>query len=112
MSTDDELPELPTTCPYALTTVRAHLTHDGGVAFDATLLLDGKPFALVSQDGRGGCDLLRPLAPGDRARIDAYRAYAHELLEPEGVVYEPEDLLTAMLLERWECQAAAYQHLG
>lgn len=104
--TDDAYDDLtiPADCPYALTQVRAHLTYDGGVAFDAVLTLDGAPFAAVSQEGRGGCDLLRPLHPGDRQRIDAYRDWAAELLEPQGVVWEPEDLLTALLLEQWERQ--------
>lgn len=104
---DDGL-TFPTTCPYALTDVRAHLTVDGGMAFDATLTLDGTPFATVAQDGRGGCDLLRPTKPGNRDLIDAYRTYARDLLEPQGVVYEPEDLMTAELLDRWARQPRTY----
>ncbi|MBT0995464.1 hypothetical protein KIN34_14350 [Cellulomonas sp. DKR-3] len=92
---------LPRSCPYALTGVAAHPTHDGGLALDATLTHDGVPFATVSNDGRGGADLLRPLAPGDQRRIDTYRAYADEVLGPQGVVYEPEDELTSLLLEAW-----------
>ncbi|WP_029291289.1 hypothetical protein [Cellulomonas sp. HZM] len=100
---DDQYDDLsvPTTCPYTLTRVRAHVTHDGGLAFDATLTLDGVPFATVVQDGRGGADLLRPVRTGDRQRIDEYRAYARTVLEPQGVIYESEDALTSELLEHW-----------
>ena len=92
---------LPPTCPYAFPAVRAHPTHDGGLAMDATLLHDGAPFATVSNAGRGGSDLLRPLAPDAWAAIDAYRAYAAKSLWPQGVVYEPEDVCTSLLLEAW-----------
>ena len=98
--TDDLL--LPPNCPYALTSVKAFLTNDvHGLVFEAVLLHDGSPFATVSNDGRGGCDLLRPLTPSDRQRVDAYRSYADEQLGPQGVVWEAEDTLTSLLLERW-----------
>ncbi len=80
------------------------MTNAGGLALDATLTVDGTPFATVSNTGEGGCDVVRPLAPGDRELIDAYRTYARDLLEPQGVVWEPEDLLIALLLENWERQ--------
>ena len=100
--TDDLSLTLPAAGPYALTSVKGYLTHDGSaLVSEAVLLRAGVPFAVVAQEGRGGCDLIRPMHPGGWADIDDYIRYARDVLTPQGVTFEPEDHLTSLLLERW-----------
>jgi hypothetical protein len=63
-------------------------------AFNATVLLDGKPAFFAENSGRGGCNLYRPIAPDSHAKIDAFTADAKTWAKENGDdnPFEPDGL--------------------
>ena len=55
---------------YAITGYRGHVA-DGAVMFDATITLDGKVIASVSQSGDGGCHLTQFTGRSERLAYEA-----------------------------------------
>lgn len=48
------------------------------LCFEASLYIDGKRVAIVSDDGRGGCCEIRPLTKQDVAKIDRARQWVKD----------------------------------
>jgi hypothetical protein len=73
-------------------------------AFTATLYIDGKRTATISNNGHGGSNNIYPDKPGDRAVIQAFRDWAEALPplvdEQFGTLPMNEDLFIGQLLEK------------
>lgn len=79
--------------------------------FAATLYLDGIRIGTVGNDGRGGGNRYTFVSAEAR---EAFYDYVAEWAKDRGEMYEPEDVLVATALERWEIekQARANQKKG
>lgn len=75
---------------YALKAIKEMRTSDG-VAFTATLTLDGKPLGTVENTGRGGCNLYRL---STHAEHQAFLAFT-KTLDPD--TFEADDALIERL---------------
>jgi hypothetical protein len=88
--------------PYALAQVRI-AGGDETLMFEARLLCDGQPIAVVSNSGTGGCHTYRPLEAGGWAAIRSFEEYATEWgrQQQPAIRFEPNDALVFGLLEQW-----------
>jgi hypothetical protein len=84
---------------YTVTSYKEHQTHDG-VAFAATLRLNGKIIGQIENDGRGGPDIFYPnTAGGMREQRDALEAFAARCTDARGVICDVELLLGDLVTE-------------
>lgn len=87
--------------PYALADVRV-AGGDETPMFEALLLCDGQPVAVVSNSGEGGCHTYRPLETGVWAAIRQFEEWATAWGKEQvpAVRFEPNDQIVYELLER------------
>jgi hypothetical protein len=84
---------------YTVTSYKDHQTHDG-VAFTATLRLNGKIIGQIENDGRGGPDIFYPTtAGGMREQRDALEAFAARCADARGITPDVELLLGDLVTE-------------
>jgi hypothetical protein len=92
---------------YTVTSYRRHETHDG-VAFTATLRLNGKIIGHIENDGGGGSDIFYPnTAGGMREQRDALEAFAARCTDARGVTPDVELLLGDLVTEYETSRAIA-----
>lgn len=88
--------------PYRVEQVRI-AGGDETLMFEAALLCDGAPIAIVSNSGIGGCHSYRPLDQDGWAAIRAFEEYATEWGERQtpAVRFEPNDAIVYDLIDDW-----------
>jgi len=74
------------------------MEHRRGIAWNGTLTLDGAPFAVVSQDGRGGCNDYNPAdGSNHRAMRETLETLETAAREATGARYEAFDELVCFM---------------
>ena len=88
--------------PYSLARVRV-AGGDETLRFEAWLLCDGQPIAVVSNGGDGGCHMYRPLDREGWSAIRRFEEYATSWGEEQtpAVRFEPNDAVVYALIDAW-----------
>ncbi|GEA82367.1 hypothetical protein [Cellulomonas uda] len=105
VSPDDDYPArpAPADCPYGLRAIRiSEHASEETLRFEAILVAHGQDLAVVTNDGRGGCHLIRAGGGATRADLHDFEQYAEQwgADQTPPVRFEPADALVDELLWR------------